>query len=61
MTAMLTIHIIDSYVATLIRILALENILQSELKLAHRDGCRADDAEALTRGIGGCSRKYRTR
>ena len=37
-----------------------ERILQCQLKLAHRDGRGADHPEALTRGIGRRSRKYRT-
>src|SRR5215831_6743705 len=38
-----------------------ERILQCQLKLAHRNGRRADHAEALARGIGRCAWKRRTR
>ena len=38
-----------------------ERILQRELKLAHRDGRRADHSEALMRSIGSRARKWRTR
>src|SRR5262245_21874055 len=34
-----------------------EQILQSHLNLAHWDGCRVDDSEALPRGIGRRSRE----
>src|SRR5437660_11369486 len=39
-----------------------ERVLQCQLKLAHRDGrtCRADHPEALMRGIGRRSWKWRT-
>src|SRR5437867_11943958 len=38
-----------------------ERVLQCQLKLAHRDGRCADHSEALMRGIGRRSRKWRTR
>ena len=62
---MLTIRILDFLPGVcrqlLIRVGSSERVLQSQLNLAHREGRRTDDAEALMGGIGGRSWKCRTR